>query len=175
MIDNLVPRPTLPLQIVHAQAMNQQQHFAGGLRHGERVLDVERLTPIAQRHRRGQGVLTLQQTVPHYSIERCQHGFALGCFGRLCLDSLQQWLQADKCRVEPLANPLGNTLNALVNQAGQAARCARRFAAGHTHAAPDRLMHALSNPRHTGSRLRCQLRNRAQIRRSQMLHAVAPA
>jgi hypothetical protein len=71
----------LPLQVVHAQAMQQHEQSrrdAGRARtHGE-TIEQQCLTGLAKRHRDRQRVVGGRQIVAEHAVERRDNGFALG-------------------------------------------------------------------------------------------------
>jgi hypothetical protein len=92
-VQGLIVGLRAPLQIVHAQAVHQQHHFASGLGQGQRGLQVERCALAAQCHWRGQRVVVGGQVVAQHAIERGQHGLALRRLWFGAVSRLQQRLQ----------------------------------------------------------------------------------
>ena len=168
MIDGLPLMRHIPLQFVHAQAVDQQQDPPGGLGQGCRARPIEDFPLVAQGHRNRKRAVAGRQAVAHDPVEHCEDGFALrrprGClFG-----GGENVLQAIQGQIEAFAHQVVGRVDGLVNQAGDSARLPLRLAAAHPHEIPDRLVHALDDPCHRIDRQRCQLNRSPQIRHLQM-------
>jgi hypothetical protein len=163
----------LPLQVIHAQAVNQQQHFAGGWQIRWQGLPflplVQGQATVAQAHGGGQRVAAVGQAVTHYAIECGQHGFALGRAGLGVVCRIKQGLQLAQHRVQAVADELRDALHAFVNQPGDATGLRRCFTAWCAQRFPDRLVHAFCNAGHAGGGLRCQLGHAPKVGRAQVL------
>ena len=152
----------VPLQVVHAQAVDQQRHLVGCARQLRRAAPQQGTALVTQGHGRGQRVVALGQPVAHHAIEGGQHGFALRCFGRGIHDGGQQRLQLGQARLQPFAHQFGDAVDRAVDKAGNAAGFLWR-AAGNPHAAPDRLVHAFCDAGYAPRGLGGQLGYAAQV------------
>ena len=158
-------RPGLPLQVVHAQAMHQQQQLA---RHrvphtGRQGLPVQRLAIPAQRHRGGQRVVAGGQAVAHHPIQRSEHCLALRAAGCLCVGRGQQGLQPRQHALCTLAQQLRAALHRAVHQPGEAPGLPRLRAVRRTQRAPHGLVHPFGDAHHAHCGLAGQLGGRAQV------------
>ena len=152
----------LPLQVVHAQAMHQQQQPSARLRHRAREghgVEVERLPVAAQRHPDRQRVGGARQVVAQHAVERRQKrgagsrvhrrgrvgGIRLGRSGGIgCAVHKQRLQRAQQC----------------IQAAAHGARDA-------AHAAVDQARHAVDGG---GRRRTCRPRGRVRHAQVQRLH-----
>ena len=161
MIDRFTLIKGLPLQIVHAQAMDHQQHpsLAGQIcRHG---LPVEGFTLIAQGHGGGEGVMALDQSVPHHAVEG---GDQCRAFGRL--GNMVHWRgrrQPGQQPVDAAAEGIGRAVNPLVDQPGDPG-CLPLIPPLDPHTAEHRLMYRFGDLYRGRQRQGQQLRQLADIR-----------
>ena len=160
----------LPLQVVHAQAVHQQQHLAGGCTRGLQRRQVKRAAPLAQRHRHGQRVAVGSQAVTHHAIEGRQHGLALGQWRgvRSAQRALQEGFEPQQRGLQPGIDQACHAVDTAVDHAGEPARTARLGRAGQAHGAEHRLVHALDDARHASRGLGGQTRRAAQIAGTQL-------
>ena len=157
-----------PLQVIHAQAMDEHQHLARGFGHRRHGIPHQGLALITHRHGRGQRVVAGGQPVAHHPVERGQHRLALWRLGRFVYQGGEQGLQFPQAGRQAFAHHVGDAVHCAVDKAGQAAGLSRG-AARYTHGAPHRLVHAFGHVRHAAGGLGGQLRDRAQVRGTQML------
>jgi hypothetical protein len=165
----------LPLQVVHAQAVHQQQHLAGGLATGAQCGQVQCVAVLAQFHGQGQGVGIGGQAVAHHAVQCGQQCLAFGRGRRLRTHAcaLQRGLQPPQCGLHAHVHPMRHPVDALVHQAGDAACAPRRGRAGQAQGVQHRAVHALGNARHARRRLCGQARRAAQVCGAQRLQGRA--
>ncbi len=174
-IDHLAVFLGVPLQVVHAQAVDQHQRLAaraGQARRARLDVPLQRLALVAQAHRRGQRVAAGHQVVAHHAVQDGQHGFALRAAGLRGAGGFEQRHQRGKRQVERLAHRLRDAVDALVDQPGHAPRLPGGGPAGHAHGVVDGLVHALDDAGHALGGLGGQLGHAAQVGGTQVAQCV---
>jgi len=152
-----------PLQVVHTQAVDEDEHFTGDRSLGRQGLPIQHRALKPQRHLGGQRVAAGEQAVTHHAVQRGQHGFALGGLGGGGVGGCQQGLQPRQGLVGTRVQKLRHAVDAFVDQAGDAPGLIGRFAGRCAQGVPDRLVHALGNPRHTARGLGGELHHGARV------------
>jgi hypothetical protein len=163
-----------PLQVVHAQAMHQQQQLATGLAGRVQRERVQRLTLLAQQHRQGQRVVVGQQPVAQHAVEGRQHRFALDIHlaGRRVQDALQPGFEPAQRGLQAGVDPARRAAHAAVDQTGQAASPPGRTAT-QPQAGVHRLVHPLDDMGDARGRLGGQARRGTQVGGAQLLPGAA--
>lgn len=158
----------MPLQVIHAQAMNQQQDLARELGRWRPCLPVQRFATVTQSHWRGQRIVAGGEAITHHAIECREHSFALGCSGPGVARRFEQGLQPGQHGVHTLTQQARNPPNALVSQTGDAAGLSRCFAARRAQGPPDRLVDPFRDAGHARGGLSRQLGNGPNVRKAQV-------
>ena len=106
MVDRLPFLRHTPLQVVHAQAVDQQQCPAGGAGQRRHAPQVQGLAPVAQGHGRCQRVAGRHQPVAQHAVERGEHRLALRRIGPGPVGRLEPGLQPGQQLVKARAQQL---------------------------------------------------------------------
>jgi hypothetical protein len=131
-----------PLQIVHAQSVQQDGHFAPCARErGAQCRSVhrERRPVRAQAHRDSQGIRGRVQIVTEHAVECGDDGFPFQ--GRLTIRDQRR--EQAKERVDTATDQTGDAANRLVNQSGDTACSTRRRFPEDCRRLSYRVMHGL--------------------------------
>ncbi|MNV53838.1 hypothetical protein D3C71_1460000 [compost metagenome] len=157
-----------PLQIVHAQAMDQHQELARGPAAGGQGGQVQRQPIPVEPHAGAQWVVVALQAVAHHAVEGGEHGLALPlhCGGRRI--GFKKRLQPRQTCLQARVHQACHAPNALVDQPGQAARLARLRPSRQAQRAQHRLVHPLGHAADARGGLCGQPRHSPQVGRTQL-------
>ena len=140
----MVVAVALPLQVVHAQPVHQQQDPAAGARDGGGQMlrrEDQRLAVVPQLHGYGEGIGAGGEVVAQYAVERGKDGFARR--GGRCQLRFEQRQQLAKQGVDAAADQSGRALDAAIDQSGDAAGRFPAVLAEGAGRAGDVVVHAL--------------------------------
>ena len=157
-----------PLQIVHAQAVNQHQQFAGGCAAGSQMGKVQGLPVPVEAHARAQRVVVVLQAVAHHTVEGGQYGFALPVHPGRRYIRRKKRLQPRQACLQPRIHKAGDAPDALVHQPGEPTGLPRLRPPREPQRAQHRLVHALGHMADAGRGLRCQARHTPQVGGAQL-------
>ena len=160
---------TLPLQVVHAKAVQQHEgsrRRIGQARTHRKTFERQRPAGLPKRHRDGQRVVGGGQVVTQHTVERGDDRFALRV-GRLArVGCRQRRAQPAEQRLGAAAHHARDAAHRLVDQAREAARALvgrRRAGAGQVRQAGDARVHRLHQAGQAGHRVGGQAGGAAQI------------
>ena len=158
-----------PLQVVHAKAMHQHQHAAGGRRQrlGQGVTgQAQALTGQAHRHRDRQWVVGGDQVVAKDAVQRRQRGLA----PRRCWRLGRPWRPVGHAavnqphrRANALAHQFCRAAHSAIHRARDAAGSAWRHLADDGRTARDVAVHLLDQVGDAQRGIKAQLRQAANI------------
>ena len=77
MIDDVAPAHGVPVRVVHAEAVQQQQDLARGAWHRRQAVGVEGGAAVSKAHRGRERAVARHEVIAHHAVERRQHGVAL--------------------------------------------------------------------------------------------------
>ncbi len=153
-------RGRLPLQLVHAQAVHQQQHTRR--QRARQRFEMQRAAVQAQAHRRRQRVVVGGEPVADDAVQRRQQ--------RGPARRLVEPRRGIGCGHQVRQHALGaaahqprHAAHAAVHGSGQAARAPGQRAAGKADRGPHRAVHALGNVRHAQRGIGGQPHDAAQV------------
>ncbi|OIQ67257.1 hypothetical protein GALL_511670 [mine drainage metagenome] len=162
-IDGLAVLLAAPLQIIHAQAMDDQKYLRADVGQINRALGVDDPTLMAQGHGRGQRIGTGLQLLAHDTIEGSDGSGTLKRLRTGTLQTQQQRLKPGKRRRQALTHQGRDPRDALIDRTGQTARLARHRTTGGTQSTPDRLVHPFGHAGDCPRGLGGQQRQGAQV------------
>ena len=155
-----------PLQIVHAQAVDQDQQLRAVVRNRfDQCLRSQRqgFACMVQAHRQGQGIAGRGEVIAEHTVEHRDHRFALRRSARVraCVRALREQ------GIERAAGEAGHAADAAVHQPGDAGRALRRRTADAQMRARDRGMHGFDEIGDAGGRAYAQAREAVEVGQAQ--------
>jgi hypothetical protein len=163
----MVVARALPLQVIHAQTVQQHQQARRGLgqtRAHREAFEHQVAARVSKRHRNRQRIVGGGQMVAQHAIERSNDGFALGTRRLPRIRRHQLRDQPAEQRLGAAAHHARDAAHRLVHQAREAARALRvRGRAAQGRKACDTGVHRLDEARQAGHRVGGQAGGAAQV------------